>query len=88
MRKHLPELGYERSQVGHSIRQTRLAKDLTQAEVAWAAGITQAALSNYENGKRDIPLPALITICRAMGTYPAAIVPGLSLPPGEETMGG
>ncbi len=88
MRKHLPELGYERSQVGQAIRQTRLGKNLTQAEVAWAAGITQAALSNYENGKRDIPLPALITICRAIGSYPAAIVPGLSLPPGEETMAG
>ena len=85
MRKHLPELGYERSQVGQALRQIRLAKNLTQAEVAWAAGITQAALSNYENGKRDVPLPALITISRAMGTYPAAVVPGLSLPPGEET---
>jgi transcriptional regulator with XRE-family HTH domain len=87
MRKHLPELGYERNQVGQAIRQVRLGKNLTQAEVAWAAGITQAALSNYENGKRDVPLPALITICRAMGTYPAAVVPGLLPPPGEETLG-
>jgi transcriptional regulator with XRE-family HTH domain len=87
MRKHLPELGYERNQVGQAIRQVRLSKDLTQAEVAWAAGITQAALSNYENGKRDIPLPALITICRAMGTYPAAVVPGLIPPPGEDVTG-
>jgi transcriptional regulator with XRE-family HTH domain len=88
VRKHLPELGYERAHVGAALRQQRLAHNLTQAEVAWAAGITQAALSNYENGKRDIPLPALIALCRAVGTWPAAVVPGLLPPPGEDTLAG
>jgi transcriptional regulator with XRE-family HTH domain len=83
VRTELAELGYERQKVGHAIRQHRLERNLTQAEVAWNAGITQAALSNYENGKRDIPIPALISICRAVGIYPSQVVPGLVPPPGE-----
>jgi transcriptional regulator with XRE-family HTH domain len=83
MLRNLSDLGYDRRDIGEAVRQQRLARNLTQAEVAWNAGITQAALSNYENGKRDIPIPALISICRALGTYPVAVVPGLAPPPGE-----
>ena len=76
-------LGYDRAEIGRAVREHRLAQRLTQAEVAWTAGITQAALSNYENGKRDIPVPTLMSICRAIGTYPALVIPGLMAPPDE-----
>ena len=54
-----------RSDVGHRLREWRLRRQLSQAEVARRAGITQASLSNYENGKRDLPLPALVHVASA-----------------------
>lgn len=73
-------LEYDRLQVGQALRGYRLERGFTQAEIAWRSGITQGALSNYENGKRDVPLPALIAVCRVLGLYPAQIVPALAPP--------
>ena len=39
---------------------------MSQAEVARLAGITQASLSNYENGKRDLPLATLLAVSQAL----------------------
>lgn len=72
--------GYDRVRVGAMIRERRLSVSLTQSEVAWHSGITQAALSNYENGKRDVPLPALLAICRALEIYAAQLIPNLAAP--------
>lgn len=55
-----------RSDVGSRIREWRLRRELSQAEVARLAGITQASLSNYENGKRDLPLTTLLGVARAL----------------------
>jgi transcriptional regulator with XRE-family HTH domain len=55
-----------RSDVGQRIREWRLRRELSQAEVARLAGITQASLSNYENGKRDLPLTTLLGVARAL----------------------
>lgn len=62
------------------LRERRLSESLTQSDVAWHAGITQAALSNYENGKRDVPLPALLAICHVLQIYPAQLIPNLAAP--------
>lgn len=55
-----------RADVGARIRQWRLRRELSQAEVARQAGITQASLSNYENGKRDLPLSTLVGVAAAL----------------------
>ncbi len=55
-----------RANVGRRIREWRLRRELSQAEVARRAGITQASLSNYENGKRDLPLSTLIGVAGAL----------------------
>lgn len=55
-----------RADVGQRIRAWRLRRELSQAEVARLAGITQASLSNYENGKRDLPLTTLLGITGAL----------------------
>lgn len=52
--------------MGQRIREWRLRRELSQAEVARLAGITQASLSNYENGKRDLPLSTLLGVARAL----------------------
>src|SRR5690349_8515656 len=55
-----------RSDVGKRIREWRLRRELSQAEVAKRSGITQASLSNYENGKRDLPLSTLVGVSAAL----------------------
>ncbi len=55
-----------RTDVGAKIREWRLRRELSQADVARRAGITQASLSNYENGKRDVPLPTLMGVVAAL----------------------
>jgi transcriptional regulator with XRE-family HTH domain len=55
-----------RREVGQRIREWRLRRDLSQAEVARVAGITQASLSNYETGKRDLPLSTFLGVAKAL----------------------
>ncbi|MBM4409866.1 MAG: helix-turn-helix transcriptional regulator [Chloroflexi bacterium] len=55
-----------RCDVGVNIREWRLRRELSQADVARRAGITQASLSNYENGKRDMPLSTLMGVASAL----------------------
>ena len=61
-----PELQAQRRAVGQRIREWRLRRELSQADVARTAGITQASLSNYENGKRDMPLSTLLGVTGAL----------------------
>jgi transcriptional regulator with XRE-family HTH domain len=56
----------QRRAVGQRIREWRLKREMSQAEVARHAGITQASLSNYENGKRDLPLSTLLGVASAL----------------------
>lgn len=55
-----------RSDVGVKIREWRMRRELSQANVARRAGITQASLSNYENGKRDMPLSTFVGVASAL----------------------
>ena len=55
-----------RTDVGAKIREWRLRRELSQADVARRAGITQASLSNYENGKRDMPLSTMMGVVAAL----------------------
>lgn len=50
--------------LGAELRESR--GDQTQLEVARKVGITQAALSNYETGKRDIPLVTAFRIAQEL----------------------
>ena len=43
-------------EIERKIQQAREARDLAQVELAQTLGITQAALSNYELGKRRLYL--------------------------------
>lgn len=55
-----------RSEVGLRIREWRLRREMSQADVARQTGITQASLSNYENGKRDMPLSTLLGVAASL----------------------
>lgn len=55
-----------RCAIGRRLREWRLRRKLSQAEVARVAGITQASLSNYETGKRDLPLSTFLGVVSAL----------------------
>lgn len=74
-------LTYDRRAVGSRLRGFRATLGMTQSDVAWYAGITQAALSNYENGKRDVPLPSLLSLARVLRISPIDLVPEFQLAP-------
>lgn len=56
----------QRRAIGDRLREWRLRREMSQAEVAKEAGITQASLSNYETGKRDLPLSTFLGVARAL----------------------
>ena len=60
------QINSQRAAVGERLREWRLSRELSQTEVARAAGITQASLSNYETGKRDMPLSTFLGVVGAL----------------------
>ncbi len=55
-----------RHAIGRKLREWRYKRDLSQVEVARASGITQASLSNYETGKRDLPLSTFLSVAAVL----------------------
>jgi len=53
--------------IGAQLRGVRNARDLSLAEAAKAAGITDGALSRIENGKREPTIETLTGLARALG---------------------
>jgi Zn-dependent peptidase ImmA (M78 family)/DNA-binding XRE family transcriptional regulator len=55
------------NRLGEVLETARRARGLTQAELADRAGVTQAALSRYENDLRDPDAAALENVAQALG---------------------
>jgi transcriptional regulator with XRE-family HTH domain len=62
------------SQIGPLVRGLRVTRGWNQAELARAAGIPQATLSNYENGKRELPLGSAIRLAASLDVTLAELV--------------
>lgn len=60
---------------GRRVRELRVQAGLTQAEVAAASGITRAALSTIEAGKRDLGVSRLAGLAAALGIRPGELFP-------------
>lgn len=60
------ERGELRLRVGARIREWRKRRGQSQARLAGQSGITQAALSNYERGRRDLPLSTFLRLAGAL----------------------
>lgn len=54
-------------EIGKKIQKAREEKGLTQVDLAQTLGITQAALSNYELGKRRLYLHQIEEFARLLG---------------------
>ncbi len=57
-----PKALARRVEVGKRLRELRRQRGRSQADVSRHAGITQASLSNYETGKRELPLSTALNL--------------------------
>ena len=70
-------------QIGDKLRELRIDKDLTQTSVANILKTTQSYYSEYELGKRPIPIQHIITLCLFYGVsadYILGLPKGLNWP--------
>lgn len=56
-----------RRTIGDRMAVLRADAELSQTIVAQRIGITQASVSNYENGKRDLPFVLALRLARVYG---------------------
>jgi transcriptional regulator with XRE-family HTH domain len=60
--------------VGKNVRRLRLAKGLTQEQLAVLSGFTQQYLSELENGKHNPTVVTLYELSQQLGSTPAEMV--------------
>lgn len=60
--------------LGRQIAAERVAKGLTQEQLASMAGIAKKSLTRYENGERDPQLWAIVKIADALGIIPSQLM--------------
>ena len=56
----------ERERLGANIRRIMRERGMTQRQLAKATGATEAKISNYVNGKRDMGIRSLMRICEVL----------------------
>lgn len=64
----------DRMDVAKKIAKVRLEKGCTQKEIADKIGKSETTVGNYETGKIDIPLSAMLDIAEALDVEPAVLV--------------
>ncbi len=62
------------SALGESITRLRLGEDMSQLELAKAAGVHRSYMSDVERGLRNITLGTLENIARALNTTSAELL--------------
>jgi transcriptional regulator with XRE-family HTH domain len=60
--------------VGENVRRLRLARGLTQEQLAERAGINQQYVSELENGKQNPTVIRLYELAEQLGSSPAELV--------------
>ncbi len=53
--------------IGQKIKEVRIARNLTQENIAAAAGINTSHVSNIETNKTKVSLNTLVLICNELG---------------------
>ena len=59
--------------VATELRAERARTQQTVSDLVAQTGLSKSAVLNYLNGHRDIPVPALMDLCRALGVDPHVI---------------
>jgi transcriptional regulator with XRE-family HTH domain len=65
-----------RERLAEALHSARKRSGVSQQVLATAIGCTQASLSNYENGRRDMPLTIFVQAIFVLGLDPAEVVRG------------
>lgn len=68
----------DRKRFGKRIRQLRLAKELTQEELAARAKMHPTYIGGIERGERNVSFDNILKIARALRIQPAALFEELS----------
>ncbi|MQA00684.1 MAG: helix-turn-helix domain-containing protein [Dehalococcoidia bacterium] len=63
-----------RRSLGGVLRQRRLELKLSQEDLAWAVEVTQGSISNYENGRSEVPLSLLLAMCDELQLRPTDVL--------------
>ena len=63
-----------------NVRRVRLAKKLSQSQVAERSGIHVTEVSRIERGLRDPRLSTVVRLARALGIKPGTLLEGLDEP--------
>jgi transcriptional regulator with XRE-family HTH domain len=61
--------------IGERLKQRRLELQMTQAQVAEAAGVLRTTVANLETGRQRAPLIVLYQLCSALGLETTAVLP-------------
>lgn len=59
--------------VAAELRAERGRNKVTIDKLVAATGLSKSAVMNYLNNKRDIPTPAFVELCRALGISPRLV---------------
>ena len=70
-----------RSQFGRILRDLRNARNLTQEELAYRAGMDVTYLSDLERGRWNPSLAMLVDLARGLGVHPSEMLKGLKVDP-------
>ena len=70
----------EMNKTGRLIEQMRKEKNMTQADLADAVGVSKQAVSNWERGKRCPDVTLIEDLSRVLGVSPAEIIRGERAP--------
>lgn len=60
--------------LGQQVRAARLARGVTQADLALAVGLTRASIANLENGNQRLQVHTLIAASQALNVDPADLI--------------
>lgn len=75
MAAFIPKKSFPISQmVGERLAATRAAKRHSQESLSKATGYTQSKIARAESGICPITVDTLVTLCRALGQDPAALL--------------
>jgi transcriptional regulator with XRE-family HTH domain len=72
---------------GENLKAARLAKKMTLVQCADALGITNPALSQWEQDKREPKYSMLLAICHLLDTTPNDLLGISALPPAVSVIG-
>ena len=64
-----------RFEVSIRLKRIRQRREISQEELAFAVEMSQASISNYENGRCEMPLSVLISVCDFLGVPVGDLLP-------------